>query len=138
MKARRIILTALLLGATLGAQSWAGSDCSNCGVVESVKSVTEKGKGSGLGLVAGGVVGGVLGNQVGGGSGKTLATVAGAAGGAYAGHEIEKSAREDKVWKVQVNMDQGKSRSFKFKDKPDLATGDRVSIEHDKPVRYKK
>jgi uncharacterized protein YcfJ len=36
------------------------------------------------------VVGGLLGNQVGGGKGKTLATIAGAVGGGYLGNEIAK------------------------------------------------
>lgn len=43
------------------------------------------------GTAIGAVVGGVLGNQVGGGKGKTLATVAGAVGGGYAGKKIEQS-----------------------------------------------
>jgi uncharacterized protein YcfJ len=42
------------------------------------------------GTVIGAVVGGVLGNQVGGGSGKKIATVAGAAGGGCAGNRIQK------------------------------------------------
>jgi len=41
------------------------------------------------GTAIGAVVGGILGNQVGGGNGKTLATVAGAAGGGYAGNQIQ-------------------------------------------------
>jgi uncharacterized protein YcfJ len=41
------------------------------------------------GTVIGAVVGGVLGNQVGGGNGKKIATVAGAAAGGYAGHTIQ-------------------------------------------------
>jgi uncharacterized protein YcfJ len=36
------------------------------------------------------VVGGLLGNQVGGGNGKTLATIAGAVGGGFLGNEIAK------------------------------------------------
>jgi uncharacterized protein YcfJ len=43
------------------------------------------------------VAGGVLGHQVGGGKGKTLATVAGAAGGAYAGNQVQKSMQEHDV-----------------------------------------
>ena len=43
------------------------------------------------GTAIGAVVGGVLGNQVGGGKGKTLATVAGAVGGGYAGKKIQES-----------------------------------------------
>ncbi len=43
-----------------------------------------------VGIGVGAVVGGLLGNQVGGGSGKTLATIAGAVGGGYLGNEIAK------------------------------------------------
>ena len=43
-----------------------------------------------LGIGVGAVVGGLLGNQVGGGNGKTLATVVGAVGGGYVGNEIAK------------------------------------------------
>jgi uncharacterized protein YcfJ len=47
------------------------------------------------GAVVGGLVGGLLGHQVGGGKGRTLATVGGAAAGAYAGHEIQKKHQEN-------------------------------------------
>lgn len=40
------------------------------------------------GTVAGGVVGAVVGNQFGGGTGRTVLTGVGAAGGALAGHEL--------------------------------------------------
>lgn len=43
------------------------------------------------GMVVGGVAGGLLGHQVGGGKGKTIATVAGAAGGAYAGKKVQEN-----------------------------------------------
>lgn len=42
------------------------------------------------GTAIGAVVGGLAGHQIGGGKGKTLATVAGAAAGGYAGNRIEK------------------------------------------------
>jgi uncharacterized protein YcfJ len=41
-----------------------------------------------LGIGVGAVVGGLLGNQVGGGNGRTLATIAGAVGGGYVGNEV--------------------------------------------------
>lgn len=41
------------------------------------------------GTVAGAIIGGAVGNQVGSGSGRRLATIAGAAGGAIAGREIQ-------------------------------------------------
>jgi len=40
------------------------------------------------------VVGGLLGHQIGGGSGKALATVAGAAAGGYAGNKIEQKVQQ--------------------------------------------
>lgn len=41
------------------------------------------------GAVIGAVVGGLIGSQIGGGKGKTVATVAGAVGGGFAGREID-------------------------------------------------
>lgn len=49
------------------------------------------------GTAIGAVAGGLLGNQIGGGKGRTLATVAGAVGGGYAGHEIQKNRQENNV-----------------------------------------
>ncbi|MBK4737277.1 glycine zipper 2TM domain-containing protein [Noviherbaspirillum pedocola] len=43
-----------------------------------------------VGIGVGAVVGGLLGSQVGGGNGKTLATIAGAVGGGYVGNEVVK------------------------------------------------
>ena len=41
-----------------------------------------------VGIATGAVIGGLLGNQVGGGNGRTLATVAGAVGGGYLGNVV--------------------------------------------------
>ncbi len=49
------------------------------------------------GTAIGAVAGGLLGNQVGGGKGKTLATVAGAVGGGYAGNRIQASRQQAQV-----------------------------------------
>lgn len=49
------------------------------------------------GSATGAVVGGLLGNQVGGGSGKTLATVAGAVGGGLAGREVQGRMQSNNV-----------------------------------------
>jgi uncharacterized protein YcfJ len=43
-----------------------------------------------IGIGLGAVVGGLIGNQVGGGNGRTLATIAGAVGGGYVGNEVAK------------------------------------------------
>ncbi|HEX7112856.1 MAG TPA: glycine zipper 2TM domain-containing protein [Mizugakiibacter sp.] len=50
------------------------------------------------GTAIGAIAGGLLGHQVGGGKGKTLATVAGAAAGGYAGHEIQKNHQENNTY----------------------------------------
>ncbi|MGO4220426.1 glycine zipper 2TM domain-containing protein [Lysobacter sp. TAF61] len=57
--------------------------------VEKPKEVKDEHKIAGTAI--GAVAGGLLGNQIGGGSGKTIATVAGAAGGAYAGRKIQEN-----------------------------------------------
>ncbi len=49
------------------------------------------------GTAIGAVVGDLVGNQVGGGKGKTLATVAGAVGGGYAGNRIEAAHQKGQV-----------------------------------------
>jgi uncharacterized protein YcfJ len=47
------------------------------------------------GTAIGAVAGGLLGHQVGGGKGKTLATVGGAVAGGYAGHTVQKKHQEN-------------------------------------------
>lgn len=106
----------------------APSVCANCGTVESVNVVEQKGEGSGLGAVAGGVAGALLGSQVGGGSGRKIATVAGAAGGAYAGHQVEKQVKSTKRYDVAVRMQDGASRSFSYDSQPSYRVGDKVKV----------
>ena len=68
-----------------------GAPYAQYGVVQSIELVRQDNSGIGAGTIVGAVIGGIVGNQVGGGRGNTAATVIGAAGGAYAGHEIEKA-----------------------------------------------
>jgi outer membrane lipoprotein SlyB len=100
----------------------------NVGTVESVREIAEKGEGTGLGAVAGGVAGAVLGKQFGNGGGKTIMTVLGAAGGAYAGHEVEKRVRGSKRWEVTVRMEDGSQRTVSTDAQPQWQTGDRVRM----------
>ncbi len=100
--------------------------CANCGVIEAVRAVQQKGQGSGVGAVAGGVLGGVVGNQMGKGSGKTAMTVLGAIGGGFAGNEVEKQTRTVTVYEVRVRMDDGSVRTFTQSTEP--APGTRVEV----------
>lgn len=100
------------------------------GHVTSVTPITTQGKETGLGMIGGAVVGGLLGNQIGRGNGRTLATVAGAVGGGYAGHVAENHYSRDTQYRVNVRMDNGTSRSFTYKAAPGFQPGDRVHIEN--------
>jgi outer membrane lipoprotein SlyB len=86
--------------------------CGNCGTVEAATPIQREGAGTGLGAVAGGVLGAVVGNQVGGGNGRTAATVLGALGGGWAGNTVEKKMKKDTVYQVRVRMEDGGSRTF--------------------------
>lgn len=101
--------------------------CKNCGVVESVRTVTHKGEGSGVGAVAGGVLGAAVGNQMGKGDGRKAMTVLGALGGGLAGHEVEKRSKSTTVHEVQVRMDDGSLRTVQQAQAP--RTGTRVRLE---------
>src|SRR5438309_10837242 len=108
--------------------------CRHCGVVESVQKVerTEKTKGiAGTkvtpGMAIGGVAGGLLGNQVGSGSGRGAATVLGAAGGAYAGHQIERHNRRYTAYVMKIHMDDGSWRTVE-QARP-IARGSHVVVE---------
>jgi outer membrane lipoprotein SlyB len=94
------------------------------------------GSGIGAGAVIGGVVGGVIGHQVGGGTGKDVATVAGVVGGAMAGHQIEKSRKQQDEYRIRVRLDRGGYQTVTQQSITDLRVGDRVRIENDSVSRY--
>ena len=110
------------------APATAAAQCTDCGVVQSVRFVEVKGQSSGVGMVAGGVLGGVLGHQIGSGRGNTVATIAGAAGGAYVGNEIEKKKNTKGSWNVAIKMDSGQQRTFVYSSQPRVHDGDRVKL----------
>jgi outer membrane lipoprotein SlyB len=136
MRMNRIISGLLLTLATLPPAAIADDCKADCGIVGSVHQETREGKGTGLGAVAGGVAGGLLGHQIGSGRGNTLATIGGVAGGAYAGHEVEKRVKRHSVYIVTVNMDNGQVRNFEFGQQPPMVAGDRVQLVKNRPERY--
>jgi outer membrane lipoprotein SlyB len=103
--------------------------------VDNVREFAQEGEGTGLGAVAGGVIGGLLGNQVGGGSGKKVATVLGAAGGAYAGHQVEKSQKKTTRYEISVRMNDGSIRKLTQDTVPAWRIGEHVRVENDGLVR---
>lgn len=102
--------------------------CKNCGNIESIRTITTRAEGSGLGAGAGAVLGGLLGNQVGGGHGRQLATVAGAVGGAVVGNQVEGRMKASTSYEIRVRLDNGKYRTFHQSSAPGWRDGDRVRI----------
>jgi len=102
--------------------------CLQCGIVQSVVEVDDKGKATGIGVAGGAVVGGVLGSQVGHGDGRKLATVVGAVGGAVLGNDIERRARSVKRYEVTVRMESGANRVITEDVQPAWRAGDKVRI----------
>lgn len=103
--------------------------CSNCAIVEAVKSETRQGKGGALGVVGGAVIGGVLGHQIGGGTGKTLATIGGAAAGGYAGNQVEKNVNKTTVWQTRATLKDGSEKTFETSANPGFRVGEVVLVE---------
>lgn len=103
--------------------------CPTCGVVESIGKVKREGTPTVAGTIGGAVVGGLLGSQIGGGTGKTIATGAGAVGGAIAARELEKRLAGKEVWQVVVRMSNGTTRAVLFENEPALKVGEQVNVE---------
>lgn len=102
------------------------AQCVDCGKVVDVAVVEKKGEGGALGLIGGGVAGALLGSQVGAGRGNTLATIAGAAGGAYAGKKVEEHVNTSNVWSVRVRFSNGHEQAYEFDHDPQFVAGDPV------------
>jgi outer membrane lipoprotein SlyB len=109
--------------------------CQICGTVTAVEEVREQGEGMGIGAVGGGVAGAVIGNQIGEGTTRKIATIAGAAAGAYGGHQAEKYIRSTSRFDVNVRMDDGTYATISEKTDPGLKAGDQVKIENGALVR---
>ena len=101
--------------------------CNNCGVVESVHEVTTRASGSGVGAAGGAVVGGLLGNQVGSGNGRSLATIAGAIGGAVPRHQIEANGNAPHSFNATVRLNDGAVHTY-HNVAAHCRAGDRVRV----------
>lgn len=115
------------------------SNYSTYGVVDSIQHSSGgiANSGVGVGTIIGGVVGGVLGNQVGSGTGNTVATVAGVAGGAFIGHEIDKNRQSNNPsYAVRVRLNNGDFQTVDLDSVGDLRVGDRVRLENKQLYRY--
>lgn len=124
----RILTLTVLTALAIGAAGLAQAACQDCGSVTDIRTVTHEGQASGLGAIAGGVAGAVVGNQFGKGSGNTAMTIVGAGGGAFAGHQVEKSMKKKTEWQVFVKFDNGEQRTFNYAAQPEVRKGDRIKL----------
>jgi len=102
--------------------------CRDCGVIENVEAIQQKGEGSGLGAVGGAILGGVLGHQIGEGSGKQLARIGGAVLGGFAGNEAERRYRTISHYQITVRLDDGTRRVIEQQSAPAWRVGDAVRV----------
>jgi outer membrane lipoprotein SlyB len=128
-------IASLLLAASLGlvaVPAMADSRCGDCGKISRIDTVTGHRSKVG-GAIIGGIAGAVIGNQIGGGDGKKVATVAGAAGGAYAGNKIAGNM-EKQQYEITVKMDDGHRETVVQNSIKGLGVGSSVRIRNGKVV----
>jgi len=100
------------------------------GTVSSIDVISASARTSGGGAVLGAVLGAVVGHQIGGGSGRDVATGLGAIGGAVIGNTVEARRKGDtEVFRVGVRMDNGSIERFDYQRIDDLRVGDRVRLQ---------
>lgn len=102
--------------------------CRDCGTIADIRQIARAGDPNGIGAVAGGLLGGVVGRQVGNGRGRDVMTVLGAVGGAYAGHQIEKSQRGTNDYEITVRFDDGTTQVFTQATPPVWRQGERIRV----------
>ena len=119
-----VLIFLFLAAAGAWGQSYSG--------VRTVGSIAEQQDSSTAGNVVGALgsalVGGWLGSNVGGGTGKTIATGVGAIGGAMAGKSVGEKMLQGAVWYVTVRFDDGLDRRIRVEQAPSYRPGDRVRI----------
>ena len=86
-----------------------------------------------LGAVVGGLAGAALGNTIGGGSGRTAATVLGGVAGAAIGNQVARNAQGVTTapgYRITMQSDQGVIRTYEVPATGDLRVGDRVRVDN--------
>lgn len=140
MKTIYIIVTALA-GATLvggcasstsgGAYSRAqtrGEQAVRLGIVESVRPVQIEGTKTPIGPVAGAAIGGIGANQIGGGSGRAIATILGVVAGGLAGAATEEGTTRRPGVEVMVRLESGNLIAVTQEADEQFQVGERVKV----------
>ena len=78
----------------------------------------------------------MIGHQIGSGTGNTVATVAGAVGGAAVGHEIGESNASPDAYRLRIRFDNGIYQTVTQASIGNLRVGDSVRVENGRAYRY--
>jgi outer membrane lipoprotein SlyB len=126
-----MVVMLLLTGCAAMGGSQPGEMEIRSGVIEQIDNVQiESNHHQGVGAVAGGLAGLGLGSLIGGGTGRDVAMVLGAVGGAVAGNEVQKKYDAPKPGqKIIVRTSSGVLVAVTQPTEPGLQTGERVYIE---------
>jgi outer membrane lipoprotein SlyB len=100
---------------------------SRVGTVISITQDSVQNVNTAAGGIGGALIGGGIGSLFGGGSGQTVATVIGAAGGAYLGSQAAQRSQTF-VWRIGVRYDDGSVATVQQTTAPALRIGDRVRV----------
>ena len=98
------------------------------GTVQSIRTVQIEGTKTPVGTGAGAIAGGILGNQVGGGSGRALATVGGALLGGVAGSAAEEGITRQTGYEITVRLDNGRTVGIVQAADVSFQPGERVRV----------
>jgi len=98
------------------------------GTVQSVRTVQIEGTKTPVGTGAGAITGGILGSQVGGGTGRSLATVGGVVLGGLAGSAAEEGITRQPGYEITVQLDNGRTVSIVQAADVSFRPGDRVRV----------
>ena len=121
---RLLMLALCALPVAAWPQSYSG-----VGTVQSIQEAQESSKtGNVVGALGGALLGGWLGSNIGGGTGRTIATGVGAVGGAFAGKSVGGNMSQHTVWYVTVRFDDGIDRRIRVEQVPSYRPGDRVRV----------
>lgn len=98
------------------------------GTVQSIRTVQIEGTKTPIGAGTGAVTGGILGSQVGGGTGRSLATVGGVVLGGLAGAAAEEGITRQTGYEITVRLDNGRTVSIVQAADVSFQPGERVRV----------
>ncbi|MFO7582766.1 glycine zipper 2TM domain-containing protein [Guyparkeria sp.] len=98
------------------------------GTIQDVRTVQIEGTKTPIGTGVGAVTGGILGSQVGGGTGRSLATVGGVVLGGLAGSAAEEGITRQTGYEITVRLDNGRTISVVQAADIAFSPGERVRV----------